>query len=64
MIKQTILVVDDEDKMRRVLEIMIANMGHHAVSASNALQAIEVLKTMSVDLVLSDFKMTGMNGIE
>ncbi|MBI1283907.1 MAG: response regulator [Thiobacillus sp.] len=59
-----ILVVDDEPKMRRVLEIMLQKMGHRVISAGNGVEALEVFRAQAVDLVITDLRMPEMDGIE
>ena len=59
----TVLVVDDEAAMRRVLEIMLQQMGHRALLASDGAQALEILDRDRVDLVLTDLRMPGLDGI-
>jgi two-component system response regulator AtoC len=58
-----ILVVDDEPKMRRVLEIMLQKMGHRVLCAANGREALEVFAGNAVDLVMSDLRMPEMDGI-
>lgn len=59
-----ILVVDDEPKMRRVLEIMLQKMGHRVLCASNGVEALALFKANSIDLVITDLRMPEMDGIE
>jgi len=59
---QKILVVDDEDKMRRVLEIMLQRMGYQISVAEDGEQALEQCKLDSFDLVISDLRMPGIDG--
>ncbi|MEQ1438420.1 sigma-54 dependent transcriptional regulator [Fontimonas sp. SYSU GA230001] len=59
-----VLVVDDEDNMRRVLEIMLSRRGYRTLSAANGRAAFELLSSQSVDLVISDLRMPEMTGIE
>lgn len=59
-----ILVVDDEPKMRRVLEIMLQKMGHRVVGAGNGVEALAAFRAHSVDLVITDLRMPEMDGIE
>jgi two-component system response regulator AtoC len=44
-----ILVVDDEPKMRRVLEIMLQKMGHRVFAAGNGREALEVYSENAID---------------
>lgn len=64
MTSQRVLVIDDEVKMQRVLEIMLKRMGHEVTCASNGEYALEVLKSAPADLVISDLRMPGMSGTE
>ncbi|MBS1190394.1 MAG: DNA-binding response regulator [Rhodocyclaceae bacterium] len=59
-----ILVVDDEPKMRRVLEIMLQQMGHRVLGAGNGCEALALFKAHTVDLVITDLRMPEMDGIE
>ena len=59
-----ILVVDDEPKMRRVLEIMLQKMGHRVLGAGNGVEALAAFRAHSVDLVITDLRMPEMDGIE
>lgn len=59
-----ILVVDDEPKMRRVLEIMLQKMGHRVLAAGNGVEALALFQANSVDLVITDLRMPEMDGIE
>jgi two-component system response regulator AtoC len=58
------LVVDDERKMRRVLQILLEQMGLESVAAESGEEALEHFDAERVDLVLTDLKMLGMSGIE
>lgn len=59
-----VLIVDDEPKMQRILEIMLTQMGHAPLLAGNGKEALELLQTESVDLVISDLQMPIMNGLD
>jgi len=64
MSRHNVLVVDDETKMQRILEIMLQEMDLDVVRADNGRDALEVLKREAVDLVITDMRMPVMNGIE
>ena len=64
MKERQILVVDDEPKMRRVLEIMLQKMGHRVLAAGNGREALDCFDRNSVDLVITDLRMPEMDGIE
>lgn len=61
---QTILAVDDEPNMRRLLEISLRQAGYKPLLASDGKAALEIIKVHHVDLVVSDFHMPSMNGLE
>lgn len=62
-----ILVVDDSRAMRRIVSRTIRQAGftgHEIVEAENGQDALEVAKAEKPDLILSDWHMPVMNGIE
>ena len=63
MNSKQILIVDDEAKMRRVLEIMLQKMGHRVLSAVDGNDALDQFGRHTVDLVIADLRMPGMDGI-
>ena len=62
--KPSILVVEDEAKLRRLIELQLAEDDFIARSAPDAESALQMLQKDSFDLVLTDFKLPGMNGLE
>jgi DNA-binding NtrC family response regulator len=60
----TILIVEDEAKMRRLLELNLGDGGFQTLSAEDAEAGLKLLQNGSVDLVLTDLKLPGMNGLE
>jgi two-component system response regulator AtoC len=58
------LVVDDERKMRRILQILLERMGIESVGAESAEEALARFGEEKVDLVLTDLKMPGQSGID
>ena len=59
-----ILIVDDEAQIRKMLRQMIEKHGYFCMTASNGKEAIEKIKTQSVDIVITDIQMPEMTGIE
>jgi len=59
-----VLVVDDEQRMRRVLQILIEKLGLESHGAENAERGLEFLAANQVDLVLTDLRMPGISGLE
>jgi DNA-binding NtrC family response regulator len=59
-----ILIVEDEPRMRRLLEISLSEDGHSVQTAGEAESGLLHLRKASVDLVVTDLKLPGMNGLE
>jgi DNA-binding NtrC family response regulator len=60
----TILIVEDEAKMRRLLELNLGEDGFSTFSAGDAETGMKLLSDNAVDLVVTDLKLPGMNGLE
>src|SRR5947209_3392132 len=60
--KKRVLIVEDEDKLRRILELQLLDSGFDVEKASTAEEALPFLDRS--DLILTDFKLPGMNGLE
>ena len=60
----TILHVDDEPSVGLLLEDTLTRAGHRAVSAGNVVGALQVLAREHVDLIISDYRMSGLTGLE
>jgi NtrC-family two-component system response regulator AlgB len=59
----TLLVVDDERNIRRHLATYLEGLGHRALLAADAAEALRQVATEPVDLVLTDVRMAGMDGL-
>ncbi len=59
-----LLVVDDQTSMRELLGILFEREGYTVSAASSAEEAIALLKSLPIDLVLTDMNMPGMSGLE
>ncbi|MEA2624743.1 MAG: hypothetical protein QOD06_788 [Candidatus Binatota bacterium] len=59
-----VLVVDDEQRMRRVLEILVGKIGLDSHAAENGERALEAFRKEHIDLVLTDLRMAMMDGLE
>jgi len=62
--KTRILVVDDELSMREFISILLEREGYEVLSAADATTALERLAASTIDLVISDVQMPGLNGLE
>ena len=60
----SILIVDDEQMMRNLLEKILIREGYKILSAGNGVEALEILQSSRVDMVISDIKMPRMNGFD
>jgi two-component system, OmpR family, KDP operon response regulator KdpE len=60
----TILVVDDEPQIRRVLRATLSSNGYEVIEAKSGQEAIEMVVTERPELILLDVNMPGMNGLE
>jgi len=62
---KTILVVDDEQENLRTYEEILHDMDYHVLSQPDGGSALELLRDdTAVDLIITDYRMPGMNGIE
>jgi len=59
-----ILLVDDDRNFLRILTYQVQELGFHASAVSSAEKALERLKEERIDLVVTDLKMSGMDGLE
>lgn len=64
MIGKRVLVVDDEENLRRVTQLKLQQAGYEATTASDGSQALELLARHPQDLIITDLKMPGMSGID
>ncbi|MBI3581476.1 MAG: sigma-54-dependent Fis family transcriptional regulator [Nitrospinae bacterium] len=64
MKRPLILIVDDEENNRAVLESRLERRDYGTVCASNGTEALKILSDVSPDLVLLDLMMPGMDGFE
>jgi DNA-binding NtrC family response regulator len=60
----TILIIEDEAKMRRLLELNLGDDGFTTLSAGDAESGMKLLRENTVDLILTDLKLPGISGLE
>ena len=60
----TILIIEDEAKMRRLLELNLGDDGFKTLSAGDAETGLKLLDSEPVHLVLTDLKLPGISGLE
>jgi CheY-like chemotaxis protein len=61
--KYTILVVDDEERLRNLIVTFLSNLGHSCVTAIDGVDALDKMKGNKIDAVVTDMKMPNMGGI-
>src|SRR5215207_10188198 len=59
-----ILVVDDDDLNRRMMQVLLKREGHKVELAANGMEAIEAVKKNEFDIVFMDLQMPTIDGIE
>ncbi len=64
MVNKKILVADDEIHIVRVLVIKLQNNGYEVVSAENGQQAFELAQKEKPDIIVTDYQMPIMTGLE
>jgi two-component system response regulator (stage 0 sporulation protein F) len=62
--KSTILVIDDQPGIRRLLMEVLTEEGYTVYAAANGYEGIQKVKELTPDIILMDMKMPGMDGIE
>jgi len=62
--KKIVLIADDEPYVIRVVKLKLSNAGYEVITASNGLEALEKIKTLKPDVVISDVNMPKLNGRE
>jgi two-component system, OmpR family, KDP operon response regulator KdpE len=62
--KSRVLVVDDEPQILRVLRRSLERHGFEVVTAAEAAMALQILRSMSIQLVITDLRMPDMSGVE
>ncbi|OAS87748.1 MULTISPECIES: response regulator transcription factor [Metabacillus] len=64
MTKESILIVEDEEKIQRLLELELEYEGYQVGKASDGVEALEAYRSGNWDLILLDVMLPGLSGIE
>jgi CheY-like chemotaxis protein len=62
--KGTILLIDDDASMLRVLEVALKDAGYQVISATDGIEGLELISQHQPALVISDIMMPNMDGVE
>jgi DNA-binding NtrC family response regulator len=60
----SILYVDDEPTLHLILQDTLERLGHQAMGATNVPEALAALEKSDIDLIISDYRMPGMSGLD
>jgi two-component system, probable response regulator PhcQ len=60
----TVLIVDDEEVVRASLSRVLQNCGYAALTASDGEEALEILQSTPVEVIISDNHMPGLSGVD
>jgi two-component system alkaline phosphatase synthesis response regulator PhoP len=61
---KTILVADDESHILNVVSLKLTNAGYRVVTASDGREALELAQHEHPDLIITDYHMPGLSGLE
>ena len=64
MAHEKILIVDDEQSMVQFLSVLLKREGYDVRVAQSGAKALELLREDTADVVMTDLKMPGMDGVE
>lgn len=64
MAKETILIVDDEKEIRELIDIYLKNEGYNTLQASSGMEALNILQSQQVHLIILDIMMPKLDGIQ
>ncbi len=62
--RANVLIADDDPSIRQTIEVIVRSAGMHAMTASSGEEALELCNRQSVDIVLLDVQLPGMNGLQ
>jgi len=63
MAKKVILLVDDQEDLRKVIGLRIKNWGYDLIEAQDGREGIEAAQTKNPDIIILDYMMPDMDGI-
>ena len=60
----TVLIVDDEEAVRASLSRVLQNSGYSALTANDGEEALQILQSKPVEVIISDYHMPGLSGVD
>ncbi|MEP7703340.1 sigma 54-interacting transcriptional regulator [Paraglaciecola sp. 25GB23A] len=63
IVQPSVLLVDDDESLLRLMAIRLRGEGYAVQSAESGKEALRMLNTLNVDVVLSDLRMPGLDGL-
>ncbi len=64
MENKKILLIDDDDSTLESLSSYLEELGYNVLKARNGITGLEIVKNLRPDLIISDIRMPGLNGVE
>ena len=64
MNSSSILVVDDDESLRRVIQVQLERVGYRVGTAPNGEKALSLLRQTPYDLAITDLRMPGLSGLD
>lgn len=61
---RTLLIIDDDVRIRRRLQTLLAGAGYRVLLAANGVEGLSMLRTVVVDAILCDLMLPGMPGVQ
>jgi two-component system, OmpR family, response regulator VanR len=62
--KETILIIDDDKNIHKIIEVYLNNEGFHLIQAFNGRKALDILREEEIHLIILDIMMPEMDGME
>lgn len=62
--KERVLIVDDDIEIRKIVSIYLKNEGYETIDAPDAIEALDILRNTTIDLIILDIMLPKMDGIE
>ena len=64
MMKQTILIIEDQEDNRRIFRDLLTSAGYDVIEAVNGVEGVSAAETHHPDLILMDIQLPGIDGYE